>query len=110
MADGIKVGDQRTRKDDERVAAGLPLKHVTDVSSLPLAHDELHPIRQGDEPTLAAHATHFPDLLDVDESIPMNTTERAALQTVRQCLQILSSEKSLFRSNDPSQITIGLKG
>ena len=51
------------------------MKNVADVTSLTLAHDEFLAVAERDEPALARDHTHFPDLIYVDQSIPMDTAE-----------------------------------
>ena len=88
----------------------LPMKDVANIVGLTFTDDEFLAIAKRDEPALAGEHTHFADLVDVHQSIAVDSPERTAPQTFFQGLQVLGGEIALFAGDNPDKIATRLKG
>jgi hypothetical protein len=60
------------------VVNGLPAKKPTNGFRLPPADNEFLIVVHGEQPPLAAESAHFPDVIDINQGISMNTLKRIA--------------------------------
>ena len=67
------------------------MQNVADVPGLPLTHHKLVTVVECDEPALTGHHAHLSDVMNVDQSVSMNSAKRAVLQTFLERFQIVGS-------------------
>jgi len=76
---------------------------------LSFADHDLQSVAQRDHPTLAAHATHFPDMVYINDCISVNSLEWLPSKTLFDHPQGLSGQEPLFGGDNPYQLPLGLK-
>jgi hypothetical protein len=58
-----------------------PAEHLAHILGLALTNNKFLAVIKRDKPSLAGDHTHFPNLLNVQEGIPMDSPERGILQS-----------------------------
>jgi hypothetical protein len=88
---------------------GLPVQQLANAAGLSLARNELLLVRERDQPSLAAQDTHLPDVIDIHQRVPVNSSKIRVPQPLFQDLQSLGGEVFPLCGNDPHSVAIRLE-
>ena len=67
----------------------LPAQDIPNILGLALADNKFLSVVQGHQPALAGNHAHFPDLLHVDQSVPVNSAEGTVPEAILNGFEIL---------------------
>jgi hypothetical protein len=86
------------------------MKDLTKALRLPLAHDTLQCVAQGDQPTLAGESGQPADMIHIDHRIPVYPLELGLRHPLFDHSQALHGQKAPFPGDNPNEFPLGLKG